>query len=159
MPPRVSIIVPVYNGGRYILSALATVRAQTFSDWELIVVDDGSTDEMAAIVAQSPRDERRHVIRQINSGRSSARNRGLAGARGELVAFLDVDDAWQPTYLARMCAALDQAPQAVAAACGWQYMDEAGQPLPQRVLLSEQEASRLAEDLSWRNSLVPSGLV
>jgi GT2 family glycosyltransferase len=159
MPPSISITVPVFNGSRFIPNLIDTVRAQTRSDWELIIVDDGSTDDLDTPLGQAPPDTRRHVVRQPNSGLSSARNRGLAQAQGELVAFLDVDDAWRPTYLSAMCAALDQAPQAVAAFCGWQYMDPAGQALPQTVLLSQSEADRLASDLAWRNSLVPSGVV
>jgi GT2 family glycosyltransferase len=159
MSPQVSVIVPVFNGSRFILNLIDTVRAQTLTDWELIIVDDGSTDDLNAQLAQAPLDARRHLVRQSNFGLSRARNRGLAQAQSDLVAFLDVDDAWQPTYLATLCAALNQAPRAVAAFCGWQYMDAAGQPMPQTVLLSELEAGRLPDDLAWRNSLVPSGLV
>jgi glycosyltransferase involved in cell wall biosynthesis len=159
MPPRVSIIVPVFNGSRFVLDLIDTVRAQTLSDWELIIADDGSTDDLDTPLARAPLDERRHLVRQPNLGLARARNRALAEAAADLVAFLDVDDAWQPTYLATMCAALEQAPRAVAAFCGWQYMDAAGQPLPQTVVLSQSEAGRLAEDLTWRNSLVPSGVV
>src|SRR5262245_47074474 len=159
MPPRVSIIVPVFNGSRFILSLLETVQAQTLTDWELIIVDDGSTDGLEGLLAQAPPDKRRRLVHQANTGLSSARNHGLAAAQADLAAFLDVDDAWRPTYLATMCAALAQTPQAVAAFCGWQYMDAAGQPLPQTVLLSSSEAGRLADDLAWRNSIVPSSLV
>src|SRR5690349_6033996 len=109
MPPQVSIIVPVFNGCRFIAQILETVRAQTQSDWELLIVDDGSTDDLDAALAQAPPDARRRVVRQSQSGRSRARNRGLAEAQSDLVAFLDVDDAWQPNYLAAMCAALHQA--------------------------------------------------
>lgn len=159
MPARVSIIVPVYNGGRHILSALATVRAQTFTGWELIVVDDGSTDDTAARLAQSPPDQRQQVIHQANAGRSGARNRGLASAQGDIIAFLDVDDTWNSSYLTQMCAALDQAPGAVAAFCGWQYSDESDRPLPQVVFLTQRDVSRLDQELIWRNSIPSSSLV
>ena len=159
MRPQVSVIVPVFNGSRFIPSLIETVRAQTMTNWELIIVDDGSTDDLSATLAQAPPDARRHLVRQSNLGLAGARNRGLAEARSNLAAFLDVDDGWQPTYLTSMCAALDQSPQAVAAFCGWQYTDAAGRPMPQTVLLSAAEGNRLADDLAWRNSLVPSGVV
>src|SRR5258707_6373096 len=159
MPPRVSIIVPVYNGGRFILSALATVAAQTLTDWQIIVVDDGSIDDTAPLLLQASPDPRRKVLHQANLGRSAARNQGLKVAQAAIVAFLDVDDAWSPTYLAEMCAALDEAPRAVAAFCGWRYTDEAGQGRPQTILLSQQDLSRFDEELFWRNSIPSSSLV
>ena len=157
--PGISIIMPVYNGARYLASALATVQEQTLPNWELIVVDDGSTDDTPALLAQRPSDNRCYVIRQSNLGLAAARNRGLAAAQCEYIAFLDVDDAWHPSYLGQMCAALDRAPNAVAAFCGWQYSNEAGTLLPQAVVLSKQDLSRLDQDLLWRNSILPSGLV
>jgi len=157
-PTAVSIILPIYNGGRYLLSALATVQAQTLAEWELIVVDDGSTDNTASLLAQAPADPRRIVIHQPNSGRSGSRKRALAAAHGELIAFLDVDDAWHPEFLSQLAAALQAVPHAVAAFCGWQYMDELGHPLPQSVLLSERDLQQFGRDLRWRNSIMPSSI-
>lgn len=155
----ISVIVPVHNGGRYLPSALATVQAQTCADWELIIVNDGSTDDTAAILARLAPDERRLVISQSNTGLANARNRGLSTARGAYVAFLDVDDAWDPSYLGHMCAALDANPEAVAAFAGWQYMDESGALLPQAVVLSAAQVAQLDQELSWRNAILPSALV
>jgi glycosyltransferase involved in cell wall biosynthesis len=156
--PSISIILPVYNGARYLANALATVTAQTLTDWELIVVNDGSTDDTDTILAQAPPERRRTIIHQENTGLGGARNRGLAAAQGELVAFLDVDDEWHPSYLAEMQAALASAPEAVAAFAGWQYLDEAGQRLPQSVLLGPEQIERLDQELTWRNAILPSAL-
>jgi hypothetical protein len=89
------------------------VIAQTRSDWELIVIDDGSSDGTAERVEEyRERDDRIRLLRQENSGLSASRNAGGEIARGELISFLDADDMWLPTYLERMGAALDAAPDA-----------------------------------------------
>jgi glycosyltransferase involved in cell wall biosynthesis len=96
---RVSIIVPLYNKGRWIRRALDSIAGQTFADFEVIVVDDGSSDDGPDIVT-AYRDPRFRLIRQSNAGPGSARNRGVAEAKSELLAFLDADDEWFPNYLA-----------------------------------------------------------
>ncbi len=116
---RVSVIVPLYNKAPYVRRALDSVAAQTFRDFELIVVDDGSTDEGASVV-ESFGDVRVRLIRQENAGPGAARNRGIKEARGEVLAFLDADDEWLPTYLEEGLRALDTAgPSAAAATCGY----------------------------------------
>ena len=91
--PRVSLIVPVFNTAPFLRECLESVLAQTFPDWELVCVDDGSTDDSPRILAEySARDERIVVLRQSNSGQGAARNAGLGKARGEYVLFLDSDD-------------------------------------------------------------------
>ena len=103
---RVSVIIPLFNKAPYVERALASVSAQSFTDFELIVVDDGSTDESSQIV-EGYDDPRIHLIKQGNAGPGAARNRGLDEARGELVAFLDADDEWLPDYLAESVRLLD----------------------------------------------------
>jgi glycosyltransferase involved in cell wall biosynthesis len=94
---RVSIIMPTFNRADTILRAVESVRAQRFQDWELIVIDDGSTDDTRdRLVGLDPR---LRVVAQENQGVGAARNRGLREARGELIAFLDSDDAWEPHHL------------------------------------------------------------
>ena len=95
---KVSVIVPLYNKAPFVERALKSISAQTFTDFEVIVVDDGSTDDGAAIVGNCP-DTRFRLIRQANAGPGAARNTGIAPARGEFIAFLDADDAWLPNYL------------------------------------------------------------
>jgi glycosyltransferase involved in cell wall biosynthesis len=95
--PAVSIVLPTYNRGDVLGQAIESVRRQTFEDWELLVVDDGSTDGSAERVADL--DRRIVVVRQENAGVYAARNTGLGRARGRWVAFLDSDDQWAPHYL------------------------------------------------------------
>lgn len=95
--PRVSVVIPAYNSARFIGHALRSVRTQTYQPHEVIVVDDGSTDDTRAVVAAAGADIR--YIRQPNQGVSAARNAGLAAATGELICFLDADDLWEADKL------------------------------------------------------------
>src|SRR5262245_49674035 len=95
--PLVSVVMPTYNRADTIQRAIKSVQAQTFADWELIVIDDGSTDDTAAFIDQS--DPRVKVIRQENRGFVGARNRGLSEGIGKYFAFLDSDDEWMPFHL------------------------------------------------------------
>ena len=110
---RVSVVVPLYNKAETVLRALRSIAGQSFSDFEAIVVDDGSTDGGLELVARFP-DPRFRVVSQANAGPGAARNRGLAEARGDLAAFLDADDAWMPGYLENSVRLLDASGQAVA---------------------------------------------
>ena len=95
---KVSVIMPAYNSEVYIRESIDSVLAQTFADFELIVVDDGSTDTTAAIV-ESYTDSRIRLIRQPNRGVSEARNTGIEAARGQYITFLDSDDLYYPDFL------------------------------------------------------------
>ena len=101
---RFSVIIPLYNKGPYISKALASVMGQTFRDFELIVVDDGSTDDSFQI-AQSvlkSADVKHQLIHQENAGVGTARNNGVLAASGDYICFLDADDWWAPTFLEMM---------------------------------------------------------
>ena len=95
---KVSVVIPLYNKAAYVQRALVSIARQTLSDFEVIIVDDGSTDDGGRIVASYP-DSRFRLITQRNAGPGPARNRGIAEARGSLIAFLDADDEWLPDYL------------------------------------------------------------
>ncbi|WP_218081560.1 glycosyltransferase [Anthocerotibacter panamensis] len=110
-PPKFSVVIPAYNVAAYIAACLRSVFAQSDGDFEVLVVDDGSTDQTARVVL-SFADPRLHLIQQRNGGLAAARNTGIRAAQGELVAFLDGDDCWHPDKLAAHRQALDQDPQA-----------------------------------------------
>ncbi len=116
---KVSIIIPLYNKASYVRRALESISAQTFADFEAIVVDDGSTDGSAAIVADYA-DARFRLITQPNAGPGAARNAGFAQARGEFIAFLDADDEWLPNYLQESVSLLESFGSEVASVtCGY----------------------------------------
>lgn len=97
--PKVSVVITCYNYGQYIKEAIDSVLAQTWKDYEIIVIDDGSSDNTRLIISQYCNNENIHYIYQDNLGASSARNRGLAESKGNIVAFLDADDIWMPEKL------------------------------------------------------------
>jgi glycosyltransferase involved in cell wall biosynthesis len=111
-PPRVTVIVPVHNYAAYLPHALDSVLAQTFAGWECVIVDDGSTDDSAA-VAQSyaARDDRFRCVHQQNRGPSAARNTGLAHARGAFIQFLDADDRLMARKLETHVRHLEEQPE------------------------------------------------
>ena len=116
MEPLVSIIVPAWNCARWITATLESVYAQTYRNWEIILVDDGSTDDTRSILDRHMARIRYHY--QENRGTAAARNAGLREARGELIAFLDNDDLWLPRKLELQVKALQAAPE-----CGLVFTD------------------------------------
>ena len=109
MVPRVSVVIPTYNRPALLREALTSVAAQTYTDYEIVVVDDGSTIEGAEAICCEF--SRCHYIRQPNQGLSATRNRGIRESRGELIALLDDDDKWKPTKLAKQVSFLDSNPE------------------------------------------------
>ena len=107
--PLISCIVPVYNCERYVGEALKSIIKQSYRTFEIIVADDGSTDETARVIGQYGKQIR--YLRQMNAGPAAARNLGLNAARGEFVAFLDADDLWHPEKLQRQAAWLRDRPK------------------------------------------------
>ena len=122
---RFSIIIPLYNKAPYIKKALDSIVSQTFTDWECIIVDDGSTDNSAAVceeffVHRTPYTI--HLVRQPNSGVASARNKGVAASKGEYLCFLDADDWWEPTFLEEMDKFIREYPDAGLYGCDYYYV-------------------------------------
>ena len=109
-PPFVSVIVPVYNGAEFLPEAIANILSQNYPSLEIIVVDDGSTDDIQTVVESLGVPVR--LFRQENAGPSAARNRGIKDAAGEFLAFLDVDDLWPERNLATLVDALRANPEA-----------------------------------------------
>ena len=96
----VSIITPCYNGEKFISETIESVLNQTYSDWEMIIIDDGSKDSSASIIeVYSNKDKRIKLLRQSNAGSASARNNGIRHANGQYIALLDADDLWSPLFL------------------------------------------------------------
>ena len=119
--PAVSVVIPTYNRAALLAETLDSVLAQTFTDFEVIVVDDGSTDGTAARLAElrATHGERLRVIGQANAGVGVARNRGIDAVRGRLVALLDSDDLWRPDTLRTMVRWMADRPAWVAAIVPW----------------------------------------
>lgn len=113
--------MPCFNAERHLPSSIGSILAQTFEDWELIAVDDGSRDGTFGYL-QAQADPRIRIISQANQGVSAARNAGLAHCRSEFVAFLDADDTWAPRFLETLLGALMPRPNVVLAYCGWQNL-------------------------------------
>ncbi len=109
MRPKISCIIPVYNAAEYLAEALDSVLAQTVVPDEIILIDDGSTDDPQKVV--NPYQRHVHLVHQENRGPAAARNHGLRLATGDLITFLDADDVWAPEKTARQCEALANGPE------------------------------------------------
>ena len=116
MTPRVSVVMPAYNAASFITEAVGSTLAQTFTDFELIVVDDGSTDDTATIARAFADDRLRVIGNSANLGMFTSLNIALGSARGEFIARMDADDIMAPTRLAEQVALMDDRPDIVV--CG-----------------------------------------
>jgi glycosyltransferase involved in cell wall biosynthesis len=125
--PAVSIIMAVKNAGRYLRSALDSIAAQTFQDFEVIVVDGGSTDDSAQIIRSY---EKVRSIEQVGSGFAEAWNQGIAEAKAPLICFLDGDDVWAPEKLALQTAALSASIEKSYVVGHVRFFTDPGPPLP-----------------------------
>lgn len=122
----VSVITPCFNCSAHILRCIQSVLAQTYDNFELIIINDGSTDNTDFLLSQIS-DARIKVLHQPNGGVSSARNLGLSSATGQYVAFLDADDEWRPCFLEKMVSALeDNTDNKAMVYCGWQNIGLSG---------------------------------
>ena len=130
--PAISVVMPLYNKERDVARAIRSALAQTFTDFELIVVNDGSTDLSVEAVATF-NDPRIQLVHQENKGVSEARNRGVSEARAELVAFLDADDEWLPEFLATVWHLSICQPDSAAFATGYLLREPVGRTRPARV--------------------------
>jgi len=122
---KVSVIIPAYNAMAFLPKTVGSVLSQTFDSFEVIVVNDGSSDETEQWVSQIP-DPRVKLISQNNQGLAEARNTGIAHAQGEYIAFLDADDLWSPTKLEKQVRVLEKNPEAGLVYTWVTYIDEKG---------------------------------
>lgn len=154
---ELSVIVPTYNHAQFLGEAVQSVLDQTYQDYEIIIVDDGSTDNTREVLERFC-DPRIRYVYQENRGLGAARNTGIRGARGALVALLDADDVWKPDFLHRAANVLHTNLGIGAAYAGFRYMNAEGRPLSQtvcRVVPSDQFRQALLRG----NWLCPSAVV
>lgn len=126
--PKVTVIIATYNAIAYLPSTVDSVIKQTFTDFEVLIIDDGSTDETVEWVSKLV-DPRVRLISQANQGVAVARNQGITGAQGEYVAFLDADDLWEPTKLEKQVKCLEENPLVGLVNTSIVNIDEQGKPL------------------------------
>lgn len=148
--PTVSVVMPVYNTAKYVTSAVKSVLAQTYSDFELLIIDDAGTDNAIALCRRFE-DPRIRIISQENRGLAGARNTGIRNARGDYIAFLDSDDLWAPTKLARHVAHLKAAPSVGVSYAGSCLIDDHGHSL--RITQSPKLKGITARDIFLRNPI------
>jgi glycosyltransferase involved in cell wall biosynthesis len=157
--PTVSVIMPVYNAERYVAQAVASLLAQTWQDFELLIIDDGSTDASRSVVDQFGPEKIRLLHPPAHVGVAQARNLGLAAATGEFIAFLDADDVALPQRLARQVAFLRQHP-AVGLLGSWaQVIDEAGQPAAAQWAFAPEPGPHLPVNLLFHNRFITSSVM
>lgn len=149
--PQVTVVIPVWNGELYLGKAIESILAQDFRDFELIIVDDGSTDRSMRIASSFACDQRVRILSQANAGVVAARNAGLSAARSEYVAFLDADDIAKPTRLSKQLAYLHAHPDVAVVGSHITYFeDKRGEFRTQKFAVG---ASNVASALETGNSM------
>ncbi len=128
-PPRVGVIVTSYNYGRYLGQALDSLVAQTWTDFEVLIIDDGSTDDTPEVAQAYLGDTRFRYLRTDHVGQPAAKNLGIAATRAPLLGFLDADDRWHPTKLALQMALFEADPELGVAYCLPRVIDDAGRAI------------------------------
>jgi glycosyltransferase involved in cell wall biosynthesis len=157
--PTVSVVMPVYNAERYVAQAVASVLAQTWPDFELIIIDDHSTDASMSVLGQFGSGKIRWLRPPAHVGVAQARNLGLEATTGEFIAFLDADDVALPQRLARQVAYLRRHP-AVGLLGSWaQIIDQAGLPAAQQWAFSPEPNHHLPVNLLFHNRFVTSSVM
>lgn len=144
----VSVIVPVYNAGKWIEDTILSVKSQTYKDWELILVDDGSTDnsveEIRALISEGDGRVRLVDVGEKNRGAAHARNRGVEEAKGRYICYIDADDLWSPDKLEKQLAFMDEN-EAAFSFTGYEFADESG--------VGVQKIVRVPKTISYKQAL------
>lgn len=133
----ISVVIPLYNKAHTIVNTLNTVINQSYKDFEVIIVNDGSTDNGVEVIQKHFTDNRIRIINQKNAGVSAARNKGVEESKGEWIAFLDGDDEWMPQYLEKMKEALSKYPNANMIGCASYYKDYITQQVSSNALIDK----------------------
>lgn len=155
-PGLVSVIIPNYNHAAYLADAIQSVLNQSYGSVEIIVVDDGSTDNSRAVAAHFG-DQVRYIW-QENRGLSAARNTGIAAAGGAYIGVLDADDLYEPNFLQVLVGILAANPAAAAVYCGYRFVDQGNQPLPQ-IEVRPLPPPAVYRELTRGNFLVPEAIL
>ena len=156
---RLSVIIPLYNKAQSVSKTIDCVLAQTFTDYEVLVIDDGSTDGSAEVV-RGYDDARIRLISKPNGGVSSARNRGIHEAKNDYLAFLDADDYWEPTYLEEQVRMITDFPDAAMWSTGWGYLVEdkkiaiPHKPSPHRGYITDYWTTKKCSNIFWMSVCV-----
>lgn len=140
----VSVIIPVYNAEKYIRDTVACVQRQTYTDWELVIVEDGSSDRTKEIIEEMTDERIRLIIPKQQGSAAVARNAGLAEARGRYIAFLDADDIWKPDKLEKEMAFMREKAAAFVFT-SYEYADENG--------VGKGKTARVPAQLTYREAL------
>ncbi len=154
--PLVSVIIPTHNCAAYIGDAVASVLSQTYQTFEVIVVDDGSTDETSDVL--TPYRDRIQYVYQDNQGPAAARNAGIRQARGNLIAFLDADDTWSPRKLELQVLALKAYPDAGLAFTDFHEFDESGVHKPSHLTGQRSSEAWFAKNRAAETELAYGGM-
>jgi glycosyltransferase involved in cell wall biosynthesis len=152
--PKVSVVIPLYNQARFVADAIQSALSQTYRDLEIIVVDDGSTDNSRE-VAEGFGNHIRYIY-QENQGLGGARNTGIRAARGEYIALLDADDCWMPAFLETMVALVEKHPNAAVFYCQAQCMDVNGRVTPPFLGGPAVPPGKMYHTLLRANFIIPS---
>ena len=144
----ISVVIPLYNKEKSITTTLESVLAQTYTDYEVVVVDDGSTDNSANIVRKLV-NEKIRLISQPNGGVSAARNAGILAAKGEYVTFLDADDLWTIDYLETLVTLIKDFPNAGLYAIGYRVINSPTMPSREQIDAINKNALRGPVDNLW----------
>ena len=156
--PLVSVVIPVYNGERFLRESLESVFAQTYQDYEIVCVDDESKDASLAILNEYR--DRINVVQQANTGQAGARNAGAKTGIGDYLAFLDQDDRWYPQKLERQVALLEANPETVMAHCDKDWIDDTGHVTQRNVVSATRKATQngltMTKLVGWDPCIYPS---
>ncbi|HXF99752.1 MAG TPA: glycosyltransferase family A protein, partial [Bacteroidota bacterium] len=152
MSPLVSVVIPAYNAEKYIRRTLESALAQTYEPFEVIVVDDGSTDATAEIVRDiAARDRRMRLLQKENGGVATARNLGIQSSDGSLIAPLDADDVWYPSKLEEQMSLMQRCDESVGLVYCWsKIIDEADRPI---VDITHTHEGNVVSELMFSNFL------
>jgi glycosyltransferase involved in cell wall biosynthesis len=151
--PRVSVVIPSYNSAEYVPTALDSVLAQTFDDLEVLVVDDGSTDDTRERLAGYRSDPRFRYVHQANAGVACARNLGIAQSQGHYVAFLDADDTWYPNKLEQQINTIGGRPEHRACFTAFRRVDQNLAPISE---IRSERGNVTLDDLLLRGNAIGS---